>query len=102
MTLGVSVIAPSQPGSALAGVQKPVRQHSPGVFFQTSPAEFDQLPTSWAEVAAVKPTRDKASARDFKFFMMFLWEFANFGQVNKNREGRDYPLIWIVPQILIL
>ena len=34
--------------------------------------------------------------------MMFLWEFANFGQVNKNREGGDYPLIWIVPQILIL
>jgi hypothetical protein len=50
-----------------------VRKHSPGVFFQTSPAEFDQLPTSWeAKDAAVKPTSDKASARDFKFFMMFL------------------------------
>jgi hypothetical protein len=73
MALGVSVIAPSQAGKALAGVQKPVRQHSPGVFFQTSPAEFDQLPTSWeAKDAAVKPTSDKASARDFKFFMMFL------------------------------
>jgi hypothetical protein len=79
MALGFPVIAPSQPGKALAGVQKPVRQHSPGVFFQTSPADEDQLPTSLAEVAAAKPVNINASARDFKFFMVVLWGFAKFG-----------------------
>jgi hypothetical protein len=102
MTLDFSVIAPSQPGKALAGVQKPVRQHSPGVFFQTSPADEVQLPTSWAEVAAAKPISDKASARDFKFFMIFLREFANFRQDNKIYEDRENPLTFIVPQFLNL
>ena len=102
MALGFSVIAPSQPGKALAGVQKPVRQHSPGVFFQTSPADEDQLPTSLAEAAAAKPVSVKAIARDFKFFMMFLWGFAKLRQDNKNCKDRENPLTWIVPQILNL
>jgi hypothetical protein len=93
MALGFSVIAPSQPGKALAGVQKPVRQHSPGVFFQTSPADEDQLPTSLAEVAAAKPVNINASARDFKFFMVLLWGLPNLVKSTKNCGVRDYPVI---------
>jgi hypothetical protein len=78
MAFGFSVMAPSQPGKALAGVQKPVRQHSPGVYYQTSSEDEDQLPTSWAEEAAEKPTRDKASAKDFKFFMLFLQDVCRY------------------------
>jgi hypothetical protein len=63
------------------------------VFFQTSPADDVQLPTSFADVAAAKPIRVNANARDFKFFMMFLWGFAEFRQDNKNGEARDYPVL---------
>jgi hypothetical protein len=95
-----SVIAPSQPGSALAGVQKPVRQHSPGVFFLTSPAVDDQLPTSCADDVNAKAASDQASARDLMIFINVLWGFPDKARIKS--KGVGLPFETIVPQILIL
>jgi hypothetical protein len=65
-------MAPSQPGAAVAGVQELLRQHSPGVFFQTSPDEFTQLLISPAVETVAAPNKDKATARFLRFFMRFL------------------------------
>ena len=58
--LGCSVIAPSQPGAAVAGVQELLRQHSPEEFFQTSPAVDSQLLISPADVKPANASEDTA------------------------------------------
>jgi hypothetical protein len=80
-------MAPSQPEIALAGVQKPVRQHSPGVFFQTSPAVDDQLPTSCADDVNAKAASDKASARDLMIFIDVLWGFPDTARIKRKGAG---------------
>jgi hypothetical protein len=62
-------MAPSQPGAAVAGVQELLRQHSPGVFFQTSPEELTQLLISPAVDTMAAPNKDKATASCLRFFM---------------------------------
>ncbi len=65
-------MAPSQPGAAVAGVQELLRQHSPGVFFQTSPELETQLLISPAVPRVAKPNMAMTMLKFLMFFMVFL------------------------------
>jgi hypothetical protein len=63
--------------AAVAGVQAEFLQHSPGVFFQTSPPELRQLLTSCAIAVVARAVVAINIANLFNFFMVLLiWEKA--------------------------
>ena len=62
-------IAPSQPGAAVAGVQKPERQHSPEAARQGVPSEATQLLTMPALAAADTVIAERTSASLLNFDM---------------------------------